>query len=319
MNIIIDHNLSSKEDVYCKLSEFTDYRFLYTDGSKTESAVSFAIFDRLLNSGIGYKINSNTSIFTAEAVAILAALKHIKLKNNGHHKWLIVSDSMSVLESMRNNKFNANTNYLISLIKESWLDLLTIHNVKVKFMWVPSHVGVLGNERADFLARAITNSSATVPDSNIVTLLKKRSIDIWKRHWNYKVQIENKGLWYATYNVPIGTFPWFCKSSSYFNRKFYTTILRLRFGHCRLNYHLFRLKIVHSPYCDHCNSQVEQSLSHIFFHCSSFGIQRLVLMDELIEIYGSSNLVPRSIQDLLVNSLTYVPLYKFIHNSVGQI
>ncbi|KAJ8726385.1 hypothetical protein PYW07_001083 [Mythimna separata] len=103
------------------------------------------------------------------------------------------------------------------------------------------------------------------------------------------------------------------------NRKFYSTILRLRFGHCRLNYHLYRLKIVHSPLCDHCNSQAEQSLAHIFFECSSFGIQRLVLMDELIEIYGSPELVPRSIQALLVNRSTYLPLFNFIINTVGQI
>lgn len=328
IDIIIDRNLSTKEDVYSKFHELTDHRFVYADGSKAESAVSFAIFDELLNSGTGYKINSNTSIFTAEAVAILAALKHIRHTNDRCCQWVIVSDSMSVLENLKNNRLNANTNYFISIIKESWLHL-SHHNIKVLFMWVPSHVGVMGNERVDFLARAITNSddvpdsssflNISVPCTDIVPLLKKRSTDIWKRHWNHTVQIENKGMWYAVYNIPIGTMPWFCKTNTYMNRKFYSTILRLRFGHCRLNYHLSRLKIVHSPLCDHCNSQAEQSLAHIFFECSSFGIQRLVLMDELIEIYGSPDLVPRSIQALLVNSSTYLPLFNFINSTVGQI
>ena len=329
INIIIDNKLSSKEDVSSKFSEYSGCRFLYTDGSKTDCAVSFAFFDSLLNLGTGYKINANTSIFTAEALAILAALKHIKHKNHGCCEWVIVSDSMSVLENLKNNRYNANTNYLIPLIKQFWLHLYT-GGINVRFMWVPSHVGVVGNERADLLARSITNNSDIIPDSSsllsvsvpwtdIVSLLKKRSIGIWKKHWNYTIQIENKGLWYATYNVPIGKTPWFCKSSTYINRKFYSTILRLRFGHCRLNFHLFRLKLVQSPHCDYCSTQTEQSLSHIFFECTSFGIQRLVLMDELIETYGSSEAVPRSIQSLLVNTTIYLPLYKYIVSTVGQI
>lgn len=329
INVIIDKNLSSKEDVQIKTSELAGYRFIFTDGSKTGSAVSFAIFDSLSKLGAGHKINPNTSIFTAEAVAILAALKQINLKKNECREWAILSDSMSVLENLKNNRYNANTNYLISDIKQVWL-VLSNENVKVMFMWVPSHVGVIGNERADFLAKAITSCSDTIPDTSshlnifvpwmdIVSLLKKRSVDIWKRYWNFTVQTENKGLWYATYNVPIGTIPWFCKSNTYINRKFYTTILRLRFGHCHLNYHLFRLKMVSSPQCEHCNSQADQTLDHIFFECSSFGIQRLVLMDELIVIYGSPESVPRSIQDLLVNSSTYLSLFAFVASTVGQI
>ncbi|KAH9635912.1 hypothetical protein HF086_002472 [Spodoptera exigua] len=116
------------------------------------------MFDEQLNLGTGYKINANASIFTAEAVAILAALKHIKHKNGGHYKWVIVSDSMSVLQNLKNNKLNANTNYFIFSIKQSWLDLFR-DGFEVYFMWVPSHCGVSGNEKVDFLARTITNSA----------------------------------------------------------------------------------------------------------------------------------------------------------------
>jgi hypothetical protein len=197
-------------------------------------------------------------------------------------------------------------------------------------MWVPSHVGVSGNESADFLARAVTNFSNLIPDSSsqlnisipcsdVITLLKKRSIDIWKRHWNCSVQLENKGLWYAPFNVSIGTTPWFCKGSNITNRKFYSTILRLRFGHCRLNYHLYRLKMVDSPHCNYCYSVAEQSLSHVFFDCPSFGTQRLVLKGGLAKIYGSWDLVPRSIHDLLINVSTYSHLYKFVVTTVGQL
>lgn len=324
IKIFIDNELSSKEEVYSKLSEWDDHRFLYTDGSKNDSSVSFAFFDSFLKRGMGYKLDKNASVFTAEAVAILAALEHIKYQNQGYNKWLILSDSMSVLKNLNNNKLHANTCYLIYAIKQAWYDL-SLMNIIVNFMWVPSHIGVSGNEQADSLAKIIntttsqTNSfNISLPYSDIIFNLKQRMCQKWISHWNYAVQVENKGLWYAPFNVKVNSLPWFCKNHTYINRKFYSIIMRLRFGHCRLNFHLYRLKMVNSSQCSHCNSY-EETISHILFDCSSFGIQRLVLLDELINIYGSTDLVPRSITNLLVNSCTYIPLYKFILNTVGEI
>lgn len=325
INIIIDHTLSSKEEVYNNLSEWHDHHLIYTDGSKTDSNVSFALFDSTLSRGLGYKLNSNSSIFTAEAVAILAALKHIKHQNQGFKKWLIVSDSMSVLKTLQNHKLHAKTSYLIFAIKELWFDLQLTGNFSISFMWVPSHIGVIGNERADFLAKSITTSNlaselfnVTLPYTDLIPVLRQRMIRKWMSHWNHAIQVENKGLWYASFNVKINSKPWFCKSKFYINRKFYSIIMRLRFGHCRLNAHLYRLKMVDSPMCSYCNSH-EENITHIIFDCSSFGIQRLVLLDELFQIYECSDMIPRNVTDLLVNTCTYSLLYKFIINTVGEI
>lgn len=329
IHIFIDHNLFSKDDVNAMLCEWSDHRIIYTDGSKTHDCVSSAVFDSKQNFGFGYKIDKNSSIFTAEAIAILFALQHIAKYISSSSKWVIASDSMSVLKNLQNHKINANTNYIIYKIKEQWADLDQL-NIKVVFVWVPSHIGVEGNERADFLAKAIVNSDSVIsssstsispislPFTDAACLLKQRMCEGWGMHWYNVTQIENKGCVYSTLDTQINSLPWFCKYE-FVNRKFYSIICRMRFGHCRLNFHLFRLKLEASPGCNYCNSQEIQSLHHIFFECSSFGIQRLVLMDELIKFYGSSDLIPRCLRELLLNTKIYFKLYKFIVHTVNEI
>lgn len=237
---------------------------------------------------------------------------------------------MSVLQILKCNKINADTNYLIYAIKNIWFELFSISNILVDFLWTPSHIGIIGNEKVDFLARCISNStevitppedsfSVSLPYTDVISLLKQRMCDKWKRHRDFTVQIENKGTWYAALGIKLNTVSWFCKGNSYINRKFYTTICRLRFSHCRLNHHLYRMNIANSSHCDWCQSQEDQTIDHLFFSCSSFGIQRLVLMDELIRIYGEPGLVPRNIQDLLKKSSTYSSLYSFILSTVVDV
>jgi len=224
IQVLVDQQLITKQQVYQKLSEWCDYGFVYTDGAKNESSVSFAMYSLSLNLGIGFKIDSNASIYTAEAVAILSALKHIRNSNFGVSKWVIISDSMSVLRSLENHKINANTSYLIYEIKKTWLDLFN-NNITVVFMWVPAHIGVLGNERADFLATQARDSNATtfsisLPYTDATRILKQRMCERWERHWIHSVQILNKGTWYSALGVPVNKMPWFCRSRMHYSRKF---------------------------------------------------------------------------------------------------
>lgn len=327
MNIVIDHTLSNREDVYKKFSNWNNYKFIYTDGSKTSSSVSFAIYEPNSNIGLGYKLDNNFSIFSAEAVAILCALKHIQEHNRGCLNWVIVSDSMSVLKNLKNNVINANANYIIYAIKQLWVKLSNL-NIQVDFLWVPSHIGVKGNERADALAKAVIKFSNLIPENkhfkvsiacqDVILTLKQRMQDEWRKYWYNLTHVENKGSWYDKLEVQVNSKPWFLKYQ-YVHRKFYSTICRLRLGHCRLNFHLYRIKLVNSPLCDYCTTQEEQTLDHIIFGCTFFGIQRLMLMDVLIEIYGQSDKVPLTALELLMNHSTYSAIYTFIYNTVNEI
>jgi len=79
------------------------------------------------------------SVFTAEAVAIIKAIKFaIELKGS----YIICCDSLSTLQGVQNF---CNNNKLLSEIRH----LCIKNNSKIKLLWVPAHIGVIGNELAD--------------------------------------------------------------------------------------------------------------------------------------------------------------------------
>ena len=87
-----------------------------------------------------------SSIFTAEASAIDLALNII---SKSKHKKFIFSDSLSVLLSLRNKRFQ--NPLIIELL--SRLDSMS-NRKEIIICWTPSHIGVRGNERADSAAKS---------------------------------------------------------------------------------------------------------------------------------------------------------------------
>jgi hypothetical protein len=71
------------------------------------------------------------------------------VKIGDHHpgEFIILSDSMSSLRALRTRKISPRIHSLVYEIKEAswWLER---HGYGIHIMWIPSHVGVMGNERA---------------------------------------------------------------------------------------------------------------------------------------------------------------------------
>ena len=84
----------------------------------------------------------------AELMAMLLALTHINKRGNNS---LIISDSIAALQSLNNSKDSSHEK-LVNEIKKK-LRKVYLKDINVKFIWVPSHVGIPGNERADKLAK----------------------------------------------------------------------------------------------------------------------------------------------------------------------
>lgn len=59
-------------------------------------------------------------IFTEETLAILVGLDHIQQQS--YDKWVIVSDSMSVLKGLSNPRHNAKSNYIIHHKRERYFE-----------------------------------------------------------------------------------------------------------------------------------------------------------------------------------------------------
>lgn len=314
MNIYIKHDMRHKEDVFEALSDYTNYKHIYTDGSKVDGSVSMATYIPHIKSGHGAKVPEVLTIFSAEALAILSALEYIKHNNNSISSWLIITDSQSVLLSLKNNKFDISTNYIIHRIKTLFTELATA-GFNIKFFWTPSHIGVPGNEDVDNLARIIVNNDGpvqpiTIPYTDLSLLIKEKQTRLWYNIWQETLQF--KGAWYAEINGVVGRRPWFTCSNVSRSRKYYTIMNRLRFGHGRFNAHLYRMKIIASPVCTDCSLGTEQTLNHIFFECPAHNLERLLFIDKLLLIYKSPADIPRDIKVLLGNCETYEFLYNFV-------
>jgi hypothetical protein len=57
----------------------------------------------------------------------------------------------------------------------------------VSFMWVPAHVGIAGNERADFEARQATLGNMVYDARSVaqdfLPVTKQRMLDEWQKSW----------------------------------------------------------------------------------------------------------------------------------------
>ncbi|CAF4294310.1 unnamed protein product, partial [Rotaria magnacalcarata] len=151
---------------------------IYTDGSKTNEHVAAAA-----TSGNVFSVSrlmTFASIYTAELVAIIKALRYINLQNST--SFVIYSDSRSALEAITKNIPN---HPLICEIQR-WIVLLNSNNKAISLCWVPAHVRIEGNERADQLAREATNlhiSNRAIPASDYIPIIKSTIYSQWQHKW----------------------------------------------------------------------------------------------------------------------------------------
>jgi ribonuclease HI len=298
-----------------KFIDNKNYYRIYTDGSKSENRVTSAYYDAQISISKNFLINNNCSIYTAECYAIYQALLYLKSLNSKHNKFLILSDSLSVLNSLENTcKYDVN--YLILFIKHL-LFILNGCDKIIHFLWVPSHCGITGNEKADAATRGPLDfdhsSLMKIPFTDCRSQITQKLLLLWKDYWEFIS--EEKGKWYKKIQGSPPAQPWWY-NKQIDNRKYITTINRMRFGHGQFRTHLKRLNMVESRECAACG--VDEDLEHIVLECQRYGLQRLILVHEL-QLMHKTQEISRSLEELLKDTINYKAIYKFITNTVTNI
>ncbi|GBN18788.1 hypothetical protein AVEN_39713-1 [Araneus ventricosus] len=247
-------------EVYQQL--FADHRDVYhnfipifTDGSKSSLSTSFACV--FINSTLSFQLHPSCSIFTAEITAILHALSQIS--SGPPDNYIIYSDSLSALESMTSlNRFSHPLTFNILELH----DRLSTKGFTILFCWIPSHVGISGNELADNLARSATNSfNSPVPVNDVKKYVKSILHSKWQAQWDLKNtnKLQSiKRLIDCWPSLPI--------------RKLDTVLTRLRIGHTRFT-HRHLLLGEPAPLCTAC--QCQMTVLHILIECPRFDLQRI--------------------------------------------
>jgi ribonuclease HI len=253
---------------------------IYTDGSKSADRVACAMISP--NFTRSRRLRDKMSVFSAELDAILLALNYAQVSNNRY--FVIYSDSKSSLQSLRSSA--ENNSYVAHILEK--LKTLFDSNKHVVFCWVPSHVGIVGNEAADTAAKDALGKRVTpviIPHTDIKQYINAYIHKLWQTSWGE--EIHNKlnpikptiGDWKSAYR-PI--------------RREETVLCRVRIGHTRLT-HSFIMKGEDKPVCANCNCPL--TIKHLLVECRQHARLRClylnnnVLIADIFKNISMSNLI----------------------------
>lgn len=248
---ITDPNLFQTNFAVLK-ENYKDYHHIYTDGSKLDNKAAAAVVTE--NNILRTRLPDGASIFSAEIRALHIATEIIKISR--YKKFVIFVDSMSVLESIEN----------INLANPLITDLLRKHEEaitagkEILFCWVPSHVGIRGNEVADKAAKQALSLNCTdilIPSSDFKYQINKYIKDKWQNQWN---ELNNNKLYQI--NPRVGQKPPILN-----NVRDEMVIHRIRIGHTYLT-HKHLLRGEPPPECTSC--QQRYTVKHILLDCTDF-------------------------------------------------
>ena len=213
-------------------SRYKSYQHIYTDGSKEDSKVGCAVISD--NHSNMQHIPDDSSIFTAEAKAIDLALDFISTCD-ANNKFIIFSDSLSVLKAMNHT---SSKNPQIQKLLEKCHELLAYKEIAL--CWIPSHIGIQGNEMVDKQAKislSLEPTSFKIPFSNFKPSINKYILEEWQTSWNNS--IGNKLL---DIKPTIGEYQSVVRNI----RREKIVLARLRLGHTRVTHTYYKVKSTHN-------------------------------------------------------------------------
>ena len=262
------------------VSEHESYT-IYTDGSKISGAnsVGSACICPELNISIKRSIPKTCSVFTAECIAPKDALEIALL--HAEHNYKIFTDSLSVLLSIQNPRIDVNTNLYIYEIKRKYKDFeyKSVNNSSIEIFWIPSHIGIQGNEEADALAKIATEAECDetihIPFTDLRESFKHNCSLSTKKFIEQQGQIKGKD--YFRFYYKSSNKPWFANVG--LSREIIVTINRGRSDHYNLASSLQRVHIISDAKCN-CNYGI-QDLNHIVWQCPLLDNQRTELIEKL--------------------------------------
>jgi len=212
--------------------KYNNYLKVFTDGSVLDSGdVGAGFVIPFLNIKKGFYLGRGFSIFSAELYALLMALNFILDFGKDLFGVVFCIDSKCILYAITNWKSKIRSDMIFEI--RFLIHCLKMKNIIVELLWVPSHVGISGNELADQTAKEAAMN-------NVVTN-------------NYLVHSSSEIY-------------------SFFYKMFFKNIHKPIFSSSRIVNSLFlklklsswRTKYVPSVFC-HCSGAL--SLDHLFFEC----------------------------------------------------
>ena len=125
-------------------------KHVYTDATRKKNGItSWAVVTEKETIDFG-RLPDNTPITLAELMAIKEAIDWFQTNEKVDQHRVIHTDSMAALQTLqniRNTEYPEASNEILRISNK-----LSEENRSITFHWVPSHVGIIGNELADKMA-----------------------------------------------------------------------------------------------------------------------------------------------------------------------
>ncbi len=254
---------------------------IYTDGSldpKTNK-VGCSMVIPAFKVSKKFRLSNNSSIYSAELVAILMALEWIEEVKPTDA--IVFSDCKSAITAI--GKFDQDNKVILDI--QRLYNSLKSQSTNVEIIWIPSHIGIYGNEWADLAAKKASERknidiNLKLNKAEIKREFKTRLKDNWQKEWDT----------YPNNNITKKVRPQVCLYMNNWNipREWEISMHRLRLGKCRqLNDFLYTIGKHPDGKCNLCG--IKDNVEHFILECKKYDAQRLELKNDLRKI-GVKNL-----------------------------
>lgn len=285
--------------------KWADFEHIYTDGSILNGRTGCAFYHHNSVYSKLFRLKPNSSVYTAELVAIREAIKYCLTINK--EKFVIFTDSKSSLEKIKSATVMTNLNYLIIDILKDY-NKLNQQGKQLSLVWVKGHFGIQYNEMVDQLAKKATIQGDTleefkIPSVDLHRLLNADMKIIWQNIYNNS----DKGQTYKSIQPNIPLEPWFHSES---NRSLIKVMNRVRSNHALTPQYKYKIGIAEEPYCS-CGEVGD--LQHYLLECSQNN-QHIELLFTQLGTIGVTQ--PINLNYLL--ALKRIDVFRILYNYVKK-
>ena len=276
------------------MASYNGYETIYTDGSKSSDGVGCAYVCG--NTTHTLSLPTNASIFTAELVAIRNAL--LLIERSDMLRYVVFSDSLSSLKALES--FYPSHGFVRDIL--TLLTSLYSAGKEVALCWIPSHVDITGNDKADQAAKSAAGAPPRrrfqLPASDFKALISSCVRRDWQRSWDLARANKLKAL-----KPKLGLW----QSGLRKSRAEEVSLCRLRIGHTYVT-HRYLLCGEERPHCPRCAEVL--TVRHVIESCRH-------LHDERLRFLGSGTL---TLQDVLGDdSCRISDLFRFLSSVQFQV
>ena len=273
IQVIIANNKKEAKKYHDEMIHEPTTICFYTDGSGIDGHIGAAAHCPQTSGTKQQYLGTDSAqnVYVAELYAIKLAIDMALASPPQHRKCIIYADSQPAIKASTLPSNQSGQSVICAVLdsvdslKAQWPD------IDISLVWIPGHMDIPGNEKADEMAKDAAKSKGTTGDPFPFNTLKSmRNNAIKQASRNEWDSIRKKELKSSHLHRIIN------KVQSYPSSALYTTInsrrqrvqlARLRTGHFSLNQYLDRFGSEESPLCP-CGNGAEETVEHDLLHCT---------------------------------------------------